>query len=107
MPVGDEYITRPEHDEFKRRLEDEEARQNRRLEVMENRVDKLIDMQASLAVMQAGIDSISQEVKRIGTEVDAIKQEPADKWRKATWIIVTVVLTAAVTFFLSRMGVKV
>ena len=100
----DDYITRPEHEEFKKRLEDEESRQNRRVEVIENRVDKLIDMQASLAVMQAGIDSISQEVKRIGAEVDSIRQEPADKWKKAVWIVVTVILTAAVTYLLSRMG---
>lgn len=101
----DDYITRPEHEEFKKRMEDEESRQNRRLEVMENRVDKLIDMQASLAVMQAGIDSISDSVKKIGQEVDALKQEPAQNWHKAVWIVVTVVITAAVTFFLSRMGV--
>lgn len=105
MPVED-YITRPEHDEFKKRLESEENRQNRRLEVLENRVDKLIDMQASLAVMQAGIDSISTEVKRIGTEVDAIKQEPANKWHKAVWLVIAVVLTAAVTFLLAQVGVS-
>ena len=102
----DDYITRPEHEEFKKRLEDEESRQNRRLDAMETRVDKLIDMQASLAVMQAGIDSINASVKRIGEEVDEWKSEPADKWKKATWIVVTVVLTAAATFILSRLGVK-
>ena len=101
----DDYITRPEHEEFKKRIEDEETRQNHRLEVIENRVDKLIDMQASLAVMQAGIDSISSEVKRIGAEVDSIRQEPADKWKKAVWIVVTVVITAVVTYVLSKVGV--
>lgn len=104
--MEENYITRPEHEEFKKRLEDEESRQNRRLEVIENRVDKLIDMQASLAVMQAGIDSISQEVKRIGAEVDSIKQEPADKWKKAVWIVVSVFLTAVITFFLTNLGVR-
>ena len=102
----DDYITRPEHEEFKKRLEDEESRQNRRLEVIENRVDKLIDMQASLAVMQAGIDGISSELKRIGTEVDSIKQEPADKWKKAVWVVLVVFLTAAASFVLSKMGVQ-
>ena len=101
----DDYITRPEHDEFKKRLEDEESRQNRRLEVIENRVDKLIDMQASLAVMQAGIDSISESVKRIGTEVDALKSEPAQNWHKAVWIVFTVIVTAVITYILSKAGV--
>ena len=55
--------------------------------------------------MQAGIDSISGAVKRIGEEVDALKSEPANKWNKAVWIVFTVIITAAVTYFLSRMGV--
>lgn len=104
--MEEQYITRPEHEEFKKRIEDEESRQNHRIEVVENRVDKLIDMQATLAVMQAGINSISQEVKRIGAEVDSIKQEPADKWKKATWIVVTALITACATYILSRLGVK-
>lgn len=101
----EDYITRPEHEEFKKRLEDEETRQNHRLEVIENRVDKLIDMQASMAVMQAGIDNISSEVKSIRSDVESLRQEPADKWKKATWIVVTAIITAAVMYFLSKMGV--
>lgn len=98
-----EYITRPEHQEFDQRISAEESRQNHRLDVLEGRVDRLIDMQASLAVLQAGIDSISGELKRVGAELDALKQEPADKWKKAVWIVVTVVITAAVTFGTSRL----
>lgn len=97
------YITRPEHDEFEKRITAEESRQNHRLDVIEGRVDKLIDMQASLAVLQAGIDAISGDLKRVSAELDEIKREPADKWRKAVWIVVTVIITAAVTFGMSKL----
>ena len=103
MAEDREYITRPEHEEFKQRISAEENRQNHRLDVIEGRVDKLIDMQASLAVLQAGIDAISVDMKRVSAELDALKQEPADKWKKAVWIVVTVVITAAVTFAMSRL----
>lgn len=96
----EDYITRPEHEEFKKRLENEESRQNKRLDIMETRIDKLTEMQTALAVMQADISSISQDVKKIGEEVDSIQQEPADKWKKAVWIVITVIITAVVTYFI-------
>ena len=95
-------ITRAEHEEFKQRIEAEENRQNHRLDVVETRVEKLIDMQVSMAQLQVGITNITEELKKLAAEVDAIKREPADKWNKAVWIVITAGLTAAVTFFLSR-----
>ena len=95
-------ITRAEHEEFKKRIEDEERRQNHRLDTVEGRVDKLIDMQVSMATIQVGITNITEELKKLSAEVDAIKREPADKWNKAVWIVVTAVLTAAVTYFLAQ-----
>lgn len=95
-------ITRAEHEEFKQRIEDEEKRQNHRLDSLETRVDKLIDMQVSMAQLQVGISNITEELKKLSTDVDKIKNEPADKWNRAVWIIITACLTAAVTFFLSR-----
>lgn len=98
----EEGITRPEHEEFKKRIEDEEKRQNHRLDVMEERVNKLIDMQVSMAQLQVGINNITEDLKKLSAEVEAIKQAPADKWNKAVWIVVTAIITAAVTFGLSH-----
>lgn len=97
-----EYITRHEQAEFKRRIDEEENRQNHRLSVIEGRVDKLIDMQVSMAQLQVGINNITEDLKKLSAEVEAIKQAPADKWNKAVWIVITAVITAAVTFGLSH-----
>ena len=37
----DNFITRPEHEEFCRRVDAEEKRQNRRLELLEDNVQKI------------------------------------------------------------------
>lgn len=96
-----EYISRQEHDEFKRRIDEEENRQNHRLGVIESRVDKLIDMQVSMAQLQVGISNITEELKKLSAEVETIKQAPADKWNKAVWIVVSIVITAVVTYAIS------
>ena len=101
----DEYITRNEQNEMIRRIEAEDDRQNHRIDVIEDRVNKLIDLQVSMAELQVGISNITDELRKLASDVEMIKKEPADKWNKAVWIVVTALLTAAVTFFLSRMGV--
>lgn len=98
-----EYITRPEHDEMIRRFDGEESRQNHRLEVLEGRVDKLIDTITSVNVMQEKINMISEDIKKLSSEVEDLRQEPADKWKKATWIVITVVITAVATLVVSRL----
>lgn len=96
-----EYITRHEQEEFKRRIDEEESRQNHRLSVIEGRVDKLIDMQVSMAQLQVGISNITEELKKLAAEVDSLKQAPADKWNKAVWIVISIVITAVVTYAIS------
>ena len=98
-------VGRAEHEEFKRRIEDEEKRQNRRLDTVEGRVDKLIDMQVSMAQLQVGISNITEDIKKLSAEIEAIKKEPADKWNRAVWLFITIVLTAAVTFGVSKIFV--
>lgn len=96
-----EYITRHEQEEFKRRIDEEENRQNHRLGIIEGRVDKLIDMQVSMAQLQVGISNITEELKKLAAEVDSLKQAPADKWNKAVWIVISIVITAVVTYAIS------
>ena len=44
----DTPITRAEHEEFRRRIEEEEHRQNRRLDIVEGNISKLMELTASI-----------------------------------------------------------
>ena len=48
--------------------------------------------------------SVETKVDRIDGKLDIMAAKPAEKWDKATWIVVSVVVTAVVTAILSRIN---
>ena len=84
-------------EEFKKRIDDEEARQNRRIDSLETKVDKLIENNTAIQLVQQKLDLVAEDVKKVGQEVEALKKEPADNWKKAVWIVISVIITAVVT----------
>lgn len=101
----DEYVTQAEYKERMARLDDENKRQNHRIDKLENIVDAVNNMTASVREMAVSMSAMQKELEKQGKRLEVIEQEPADKWKKVTWTVVTVIITAAVTFFLSRIGV--
>ena len=91
----DEWVS-----EFKQRIEAEEDRQNHRIESLEHKVDRLIETNTAIQLVQQKLDILSEDVKKVGHEVEALKAEPADNWKKVVWIVITVIVTAVVTYFI-------
>ena len=96
----EEYISRREHDEFARRMEEEDHRQNRRLELLEDNVRQIGGLTMSVEKMACTMESMVKEIHSQGERLDSIEQEPADQWQrmkqKAVETAVTVVVTALV-----------
>lgn len=96
----EDCISRREHEEFARRMEDEDHRQNRRLEVLEENVRQIGDLTVSVERLACSMESMAQEVHRQAECLDNIEKEPAAKWqgvkKKAVETTVTVIVTALV-----------
>ena len=87
--------------EFKKRIEDEETRQNKRIETLETKVDKLIENNNAILLVQQELKHVNENVEKIGRDVESLKAEPADNWKKAVWIVISIIITAVVTAALS------
>lgn len=48
--------------------------------------------------------SVESKVDRIDGKLDLMAAKPAEKWDKATWVVVGVIITAVLTAALSRIG---
>ena len=48
--------------------------------------------------------SVESKVDRIDGKLDLMAAKPAEKWDKATWIVVSVVITAVATALIARIG---
>ena len=95
-----DYITRFEVDERLKRVDDENNRQNRRIDKLETMADQLSDMAASSKAMVVTMQSMQKEQERQGLRLDDIEKKPADNWNQLIYTIIAMIATAAVTLLL-------
>lgn len=100
--MGEEYVRQEVFDERLKRVDDENNRQNHRIEKLETIMDSIRDLTVSVERLTTQIEQMQQEIKRQGTHLEDIEKEPGDNWKSLVKTIATILLTAAVTYFLSR-----
>lgn len=100
----DEFVRTDVFDARLARVDDENSRQNHRIDKLESAIDKLTELAASVKLLAQNMSDMKTELQRQGKRLEAIEQEPADKWRKLTWLIITGVAGAALGFILSKIG---
>ena len=76
----EEYVTRLEYNEHSRRMEDEHRRVNKRLELLEENVQQLADLTASVRELTVSVGNLAAKQEDMVTRVDAIEKEPAKNW---------------------------
>ena len=101
----DDIVTRPEYEERMKRIDDEQHRQNKRLDKLEDIADKLTELTTSVKTMAESMSAMKDEQKKQGNRLEKIEEAPADKWNTLVKTVLTVLITAAVTWFLSKGGI--
>ncbi len=100
----DEFVRTDVFDARLARVDDENSRQNQRLELLEKNSASLNDLVVSVKELAMSVKQMQEELKRQGQRLEAIEKEPAEKWKKFTWLVVTAVAGAVVGFVLSKLG---
>lgn len=95
-----EYITREEQEAIISRIDAEDARQNHRLEKLEDAVQNIAKLTVSVEKLAVNMDRMVREQEKTANRLTALEQEPADNWRKAVWVILTALIGAAVGYLL-------
>ena len=70
------YITRCEHDEFAKRLMEEDKRQNARIELLEKAIENNKTLVLSVEKLAINMDSMYKELHRQGERLDTLEKKP-------------------------------
>lgn len=98
--MPESYITREEHEAVISRIDAEDARQNQRIEKLEDAVQNIAKLTVSVEKLAVNMDRMVREQEKTANRLTALEQEPADNWRKAIWVILTALIGAAVGYLL-------
>lgn len=99
----DEPISRAEHEEFAKRIDAQEKRQDKRLEMLENTVREIGALTLSVQRLAQSLESMVEEQEWQGRRLQALEDRDGEKWRKLMGYIATALTSGAVTLLLSRL----
>ncbi len=100
----DTPIARAEHEEFRRRLEEENSRQNRRITVLEETVRQLNSLTISVEKLALSVESMAREQRSQGMKLETLESRDGEKWRTVSSYVLTAIAGAVAAFILSKVG---
>ena len=86
------YITRQEHEEFARRQDAENERQNRRIQLLEDNLRQINALTVSVEKMAVNMENMLAEQKRQGERLEDLEKEPAETNRQIKIAVITSVI---------------
>lgn len=80
----DEFLPRGEHDEYAKRIDAENERQNKRIGLLEENVRQISALTISIEKMATSMETMAKELGNQGDRLEALEQEPAKRWKDST-----------------------
>lgn len=98
------YISRQEHDEFARRMEDEHKRTSHRLTELEETVRQIGQLTASVERLAVSVESMAKTQARQGERLEELESRDGMMWRKVSGYVVTAVIGIVLGYIFTQIG---
>lgn len=100
----EDTITRAEHEEFSRRLEEWDKRQDRRIELLEESVRDMSALTTSVEKLATNIEGMVKEQEKQGKRLEVLESRDGEMWRKVVGYIITAVVGIIIGFIFTQFG---
>ena len=93
-----DYITRTEHEEFAKRIDDENRRQNHRIEIVEQSVSKFTELTVS-------VERMAVSLKTMTDELESLEKKDGQMWQTVVKYAATAGVGAVIWALVQAAGV--
>lgn len=98
------FVLKSVHDEVVKRIEDENNRQNKRIEVIEDHVCEITKIATNVEKLAVNMEHMVSELKDQGVRLKALEDRDGDMWRKIVSYSITAILSIILGFLASHLG---
>ena len=102
----DNPITRAEHEEFRRRIEEENKRQDRRLELLEHTVQQISDLATSVEKLAVSMEGMLREQEKQGPRLETLEDRDGEMWRKIIGYAATAAVGIIIGYVARQIGLS-
>lgn len=100
----EDYLLKSVHDEFAKRVEEENTRQNHRLSELEDHMREISKMTSAVERLATNMEHMVKEQKEQGDRLVKLEERDGDKWRSISSYIITAVISIILGFLASHLG---
>ncbi|MDO4292050.1 MAG: hypothetical protein Q4C65_02355 [Eubacteriales bacterium] len=100
----DTPITRAEHEEFRRRIDEENKRQNKRIELVEEQMKRSEALSMSIKKLAINMENMLKEQKHQGARLEILESRDGEMWRNIVKYTLTTILGILIGFVLRQIG---
>ena len=100
----DSPITRAEHNEFVKRIDEEHSRTNQRLKNLEEQTKQMTDIAVSVKELAISVKQMAETQKVQGEKLEQLESRDGEMWRKISSYVLTAIIGAVVYFVLTHLG---
>ena len=97
-------LTRAEFDEFGKRLDEENHRQNERLRILEESVRQIGILTSAVDRLATSMEGMVKEQEKQGKRLEVLEGRDGEKWRKVASYIITAVSGAVISYMFAKIG---
>lgn len=102
----EDVISRKEHEEFARRMEDEHKRTSHRLTELEETVRQIGELTASVERLAQSVENMAKSQSRQEARLEELENRDGEMWRKVSGYVLTTIVGAILTFVLMQIGIR-
>lgn len=102
----DTPITRAEHEEFRRRMEDEHHRLSKRIATQEESLKQLNNLALSVNDLAVNMKNMIEEQRTQGEKLDMLEARDGEMWRKVVGHLITVCVGLLAGFIFTQLGMN-
>lgn len=101
----DSPITRAEHEEFCKRMDAENERQNQRIRFLEEQTKQITDIAISVRELAQSVKQMANTQKTQGEKLEELDGRDGEMWRKVMGYIITTVVGIVIGFVFEQVGI--
>lgn len=100
----EDAVTRREHEEFAKRMSEENDRQNKRIDLLGQSVLQVNDLITSVKVLATNMENMAKEQKKQGERLEKLEGKDGEMWRTAVTHVLVAIIGAVIAYFFAKVG---
>lgn len=102
--MNEDYISRLEHEEFVKRMQDEHVRLSKRITEVKEVTQQINDLAMSVQRLATNMENMLENQKEQEKRIDEMEERDGNLWRQTIGYIVTAVVGIVIGFIFKQIG---